>query len=221
MVLYLTAALAPPCSAAPSEALPTSANASIGVDAGQLVAALKRDAPARTAYTEVKFSNLFERPLILRGELEYLGPGRLGKRVDSPYQEQTTIANGQASVQRGEAQPRHFDLSRAPGLDGFLRGFAALLGGDAAALRQDFTLSTDGDTAHWRLTLKPRDRGMARRVKAIEVDGSGNAARCFRTREADDDTSVLLVGALAESKLPSRPTPGAIAMLCRGGDAAQ
>ncbi|MGA8276597.1 MAG: LolA-related protein [Rhodanobacteraceae bacterium] len=191
------------------------------MDPATLVAELKREAPARTRYTEVKFSNLFERPLILRGELEYLGPGKLGKRVDTPYQEQTMIADGQASVQRGNSKPRHFDLSRAPGLDGFLRGFAALLGGDAKALRQDFSLEADGDAAHWRLTLKPRDRSMARHVKAIEVDGNGSTARCFRTREADGDTSVLLVGPLAESKLSSRPTPGAIALLCRGGDAAQ
>ncbi|MGA9341268.1 MAG: LolA-related protein [Rhodanobacteraceae bacterium] len=198
-----------------------SSTPSISADATAHVADLKRDAPARTAYTEVRFSGLLDRPLILRGELEYLGPDKLGKRVDTPYREQTTIADGEAVVRRGDQAPRRFALSRAPELEGFLHGFAALLGGDAKALQQDFSLSSTGDAAHWRLILKPRDSRLARHIKAIEVDGSGKSARCFRTREADDDVSVLLIGPLAATNLSSHPTPGAIALLCRGGDAAQ
>ena len=52
-----------------------------------LVAALSATAPARTPYSEVRFASMLDRPLILHGELEYLGPGKLGKRVDTPYQE--------------------------------------------------------------------------------------------------------------------------------------
>ena len=46
-----------------------------------------------------------------------------------------TIADGEASVQRGDKPARKFSLSQAPELEGFLRGFAALLGGDAAGAR--------------------------------------------------------------------------------------
>ena len=50
-------------------------------DAHALVAGLKRDAPATTKFAEVRFSGLLDRPLILRGELEYDGPGKLARRV--------------------------------------------------------------------------------------------------------------------------------------------
>lgn len=203
--------LASASAATPPEAAP--------LEPARLIASLGRDAPARTAFTEVRFSGLLDRPLIARGELEYLGPGQLGKRVDTPYREDTRIAGGEVTVQRGKRAPRRFSLSQIPELEGFLRGFGALLGGDAAALEKDFTLAASGNPAHWRLELTPRDPRLARRVSAIEVDGSGDTPLCFRTREADGDVGVLLVERLATVKLPPRPAPAQLENLCRGGKA--
>lgn len=189
------------------------------IDAQAIVAGLERAPPARTAFTEVRYSGLLERPLILHGELEYLGPGRLGRRVDQPYQEQTTIADGSATVRRGERAPRTFSLGQAPELEGFLRGFSALLGGDADGLRRDFTLSASGDAANWRLQLKPRDSRLARRVRAIDVDGAHGTPRCFRTQEGDDDLVILLVDTLAATPLGARPGRSELDALCRGAKA--
>ena len=195
---------------------PVAALAESGIDAQAIVAGLKRDAPARTAFSEVRFSSLLERPLILHGELVYDGPGKLARNVKSPYDERMTIDNGQASVQRGDKPARAFSLSQAPELEGFLRGFTALLGGDAAALSRDFTLVATGNATAWHLKLTPRDDRLARRITALEVDGTGKSARCFHTFEADGDVNVLLVESLAEAKLPNRPTPPMIDALCRG-----
>lgn len=164
----------------------------------------------------MRYSGLLERPLILRGELEYLGPGRLGRRVDHPYQERTTIADGSATVRRGEREPRTFSLGQAPELEGFLRGFSALLGGDAQTLRRDFNLNASGSAANWRLQLKPRDARLARRVRAIEVDGADGTPRCFRTYEGDDDLVILLVDTLAATALTTRPSKSELDALCRG-----
>jgi hypothetical protein len=177
---------------------------------------LKREPPAATPFSEVRFSSLLERPLILHGELEYDGPGKLSRNVKSPYEEHMTIADGQASVQRGDKPARTFSLNQAPELEGFLRGFAALLGGDAAALSRDFTLTANGDAHAWHLRLAPRDDRLARRITALEVDGAGKSARCFHTFETDGDVNVLLVESLAEAKLPNRPTPPMIDAICRG-----
>ena len=195
---------------------PVAAPADSGIDAQAIVAGLKRDAPARTAFSEVRFSSLLERPLILHGELVYDGPGKLARNVKSPYDEHMTIADGQASVQRGDKPAHAFSLSQAPELEGFLRGFEALLGGDAAALARDFTLTASGNANAWHLKLVPRDSRLAKRITALEVDGAGKSARCFHTFEADGDVNVLLVESLAEAKLPNRPTPPMIDALCRG-----
>jgi hypothetical protein len=190
--------------------------ASDAPDAHALVAGLKRAPPATTKFAEVRFSGLLDRPLILRGELEYDGPGKLTRRVEAPYREAMTIADGEASVQRGDRPARTFSLSQAPELEGFLRGFAALLGGDADALARDFTIAASGDSKAWRLKLVPRDGRLAKRMASIEVDGTGAGARCFTTREADGDVNVLLVESLAAAKIPVRPTQPMIDALCRG-----
>jgi len=195
---------------------PVAAPADSGADAQAIVAGLKRDAPARTAFSEVRFSSLLERPLILHGELVYDGPGKLSRNVESPYVERMTVEDGEASVQRGDKPARTFPLSQAPELEGFLRGFAALLGGDAAALSRDFTLAASGNASAWHLKLTPRDDRLAKRITALEVDGTGTSARCFHTFDADGDVSVLLVESLAGAKLPNRPTPPMIDALCRG-----
>lgn len=185
-------------------------------DADVLVAGLKRTAPARTAYTEVRWSGLLERPLILRGEMEYLGPDRLTKRVQAPYKEEMVVADGSATVRRGERKPRSFALGQAPELEGFLRGFSALLGGDAASLRRDFVLSASGDAANWQLHMTPRDSRLARRMPAIDVDGVDGEPRCFRTREADGDLAIVLVDTLAAVELPTRVGRAEVDALCRG-----
>ena len=191
------------------------------IDALTLVNGLKRQLPARTAYTEVRFSSMYDRALVASGELEYLGPGQLGKRVDKPYQETTTIADGQVSVQRGKRKPRHISLDRVPELEGFLRGFSALLGGDAQALDRDFELSGLGNEASWQLRLSPKDKRLKRRIDALRVDGSGDKARCFSIIDADDDVSILMVEDLAAVKLPRPLTQSSVERVCRNGVAEQ
>lgn len=186
------------------------------LDPAQLVAQLERVVPARTAYVEVRYSSLLERPLILRGEMEYLGPGHLAKRVEAPYRELTTVEDGRASLQRGDKPARSLALSQIPELEAFLRGFSALLGGQARALEQDFELGASGDAKRWQLVLKPRDARLARRVKLLRVDGSAGEPWCFRTEDADGDVGVLLVGPLAHVALSPRISPMQVDGLCRG-----
>lgn len=191
-------------------------------DAAALVSALARPAPARTPYTEVRFASMLDRPLILHGELEYLGPGKLGKRVDTPYQEATTIDGSDVAIKRGSGDVRHYSLNQAPEMEGFLRGFSALLGGDAKTLAADFELKTGGDAkAVWTLNLIPRDARLRRRIMAIDVYGSGTTPRCFATSEADGDTNILLVDDLASAKLPTRFAPTIVINLCRSEKSAQ
>lgn len=154
---------------------------------------------------------------MLRGELAYLGPGELGKRVDSPWREETRVVGGEVEVRRPGREPRRFALAQVPELDTFLRGFAALLGGEAAALAADFELAASGSPAGWRLRLVPRDRRLARRVAEIEVTGSGTTPRCFLSREADGDLGILMVEDLAALELPPRPPRSELEAKCRAG----
>ena len=155
---------------------------------------------------------LLRKPVVLRGELEYDGPGKLGKRIDAPYREATTITDGAVDVEREGRAPKHFDLERAPELKALLTGFSALLGGDAATLRGLYTISLVENAPTWTLTLVPA--APAQHLRAFVVAGRDDEPRCFTLQQADGDSSTLLLGALAETALPQPPTPAALAAIC-------
>jgi len=165
---------------------------------------------------EVRFAHLLRKPLVLRGELEYGGADRLGKRVDTPYHENMSIAVGEVTVQRDGRPDRHFSLQRAPELEALLSGFGALLGGDAATLQQHFTLDLSGGDGNWILTITPRDADVAKRLRNMVVNGAGTEPRCFTLNEGNGDSSVMLIDALAATTVPEAPTPSTLATFCRG-----
>ena len=184
-------------------------------DLGAFVARLARPAPASTTYTEVRFLHLLRKPLVLHGELEYGGPERLGKNVQSPYRETTAIADGAVTVTREGRAPRKFGLERAPELQALLASFSALLGGDAATLQKYYTLQLVENATKWTLTLTPKDAGLSRHLRDIVVAGADNEPRCFALHEANGDASVMLLGALAKTQLADPPAAAALDALCR------
>ncbi len=184
-------------------------------DLARFIARLTRPAPATTAYTEVRFLHQLTRPLVLHGELEYDGPGRLGKRVDAPYRESTTVSDGIATVTRDGRAPQRFVLARAPELEMVLGGFSALLGGDARTLQEFYTITLVDNAPNWTLTLVPRDLELAMRLHAFVIDGRTTQPTCFTLERAHGDSSVMLLGVLATAKLPRPPTRAALSALCR------
>jgi len=181
-----------------------------------LIAQLKLPVPSDTAYAETRFSKLLRKPLELRGELHYGGAGVLGKRVDAPYRETTTIAQSEVTVEREGKGVRRFALERAPELEALLASFSALLGGDAEALNRNFALALDRRDIAWRLTLTPRAHDLAKHLRELVVDGRESAVRCVSLHEADGDASVMRIGALSEAALPAPATMAALDTLCRG-----
>ena len=171
-------------------------------DADALIASLAKPAPATVEFTEVRFSSLVREPLVVSGELGYSGPNNLDRRVTTPYRENTSIRGESVKVEREGEKPRSFALKHAPELRGLLTGFSALLAGDAAALRQAFTVKATGDDAAWTLELIPPDTKLGRRLREIQITGAHAEPRCFSMLTADGATSILLLGAAAKQPVP-------------------
>jgi hypothetical protein len=190
--------------------------AAASASAHALIAALGRPAPAHTAFAEARFLQVLDRPLVVSGELSWLGGDQLQRRVDKPQQETATIADGEVTQQRAGKSSRHFSLKRAPQLQVLLDSFVALLSGDAARLQQAFEIRQGGDAATaWTLTLVPRDAKVAKTVASITIDGYAGESRCMHMQEADGDLAVDLLGALA-ARMPAQPTRDALQALCQG-----
>jgi hypothetical protein len=202
-----------PCWAATTSA---SEPAPTATSAQAVIAALRQPAPARTAFAEARFLQVLDRPLVVSGQLSWLGGDRLQRRVERPHAETATIADGEVTQQRDGKPPRHFSLKRAPQLQVLLDSFVALLSGDANRLQQAFEVQREGDAAGaWTLTLLPRDARVAKTVSRIRIDGVGGQSRCMHMQEADGDLAVDLLGPLAD-KMPAEPTRAELQALCAG-----
>lgn len=140
---------------------------------------------------------VLDKPLVVSGELAWLGGDKLERRVDKPAKEVSTIADGEVTQEREGRKPRTFSLKRAPQLRILLDSFVALLGGDASRLDDAFDVQLGRDADRWALTLAPRDPSLAKQIVSIQVYGSGNQPRCMRMNEKDGDTTIDMLGDLA------------------------
>ncbi len=147
----------------------------------------------RVAFTETHELAMLKQPLTSSGELVYVAPDRLEKRTTAPKAETLVLDHGLLTAQRG----RHtytVALKDAPQVIPFVESVRATLAGDRAALERHFTTRFEGDAAHWRLSLLPRDAAIAKSVQQIRMEGEGGAIRTVEVRETDGDRSLLSIG---------------------------
>lgn len=184
--------------------------------AESLLAKMARMPPVSTPFIQVSYRGVLDRPLVVSGTLRWLGGDRLERDIDKPFREVAKIGGGEMSAQRGGGEVHRMSLQQAPQVGAMLAGFRALLGGDVSALDRDFTLSAQGGDAHWVITLAPRTDQLRQRLVSIVIDGRGQEPRCLTVNDADGDTSITLLGAMAEQGLRSvAPLQSALAARCR------
>src|SRR5262249_47724907 len=164
------------------------------LDANELIRRLAKPAPATIEFVEVRFSPLLKEPVKVAGQLGYEGPTSLDRRVETPYHETTEIRGESVKVQREGEPARSFALKRAPELRALLGSFAALLAGDPTAVAQSFSIAAQGDDNRWHLSLQPTDAQARKRLRHIDVAGSGTTPGCFALASGDGATSYMLLG---------------------------
>jgi hypothetical protein len=187
-----------------------------GADADWILRALARPAPMRTDFVEVRDSPLLKTPLRLSGEYRRPRQDTLVREVRSPYRETTTLRAGEATIARDGKAPRTFSLSRAPELASLQNSFGALLAGDRVGIERVYRVTAQGDRARWTLTLAPKDKALAARVRDIVLYGQGAELRCIETRPVKGELQrTLLASAALAVKADS--DAGAMQALCRNG----
>ncbi len=184
--------------------------------AESLLAGMAKTPPVSTPFVLVSYRGVLDRPLVVSGNLRWLGGDRMERDIAKPFKETAKIADGTITVQRGSGEVRRTPLARAPQAGAMLAGFRALLGGDVSALQKDFALSAQGSEARWVITLAPRTDALKRQLTSLVIDGRDHEPRCLTMTDANGDSSITLVGAMAEQGLRSAaPLESALAARCR------
>jgi len=196
-------------------AMATVATAAPGL-AETLLAGVAKTPPVSTPFVLVSYRGMLDRPLVVSGSLRWLGGDNMERDIAKPFKETAKIADGTITVQRGGSEVQRMPLARAPQAGAMLAGFRALLGGDVSTLQKDFALSAQGSEARWVITLIPRTDALKRQLTSLVVDGRDREPRCLTMTDANGDSSITLVGAMAEQGLRSAaPLESALAARCR------
>ena len=191
------------------------------IDSDWILQALARPAPMRTAFVEVRDSPLLKQPLRLSGEYRRPSNDTLVREVRAPYREITTLVSsksgpGEASIARDGKPPRTFSLSRVPELASLQSSFGALLAGDRAQIERVYRVGAQGDRTRWTLTLTPKAKALAARVRDIVLYGQGAELRCIETRPVKGDVQRTLLASAALAVKTATDAAG-IQSLCRNG----
>lgn len=195
-------------------------------DSGWILKALARPAPMRTDFVEVRDSPLLKAPLRLSGEYRRPREDTLVREVRAPYRETTTIVSsksvssatsaGEAVIARPGKTPRKFPLSRAPELASLQSSFGALLAGDRARIERVYRVDAQGDRSRWMLTLTPKDKLLAARIRDIVLYGQGAELRCIETRPSKGEMQRTLLASAALAVNAGTDARG-FERLCRNG----
>ncbi len=165
------------------------ANAAGAADLDSLLRSLAREPPQSIAFIETHASPLLEGELVVSGELEYRGDGKLSRVVNAPYHERIDIDGTDVRIQREGRPERRFSLRRSAELGGILSAFSALLSGDRAVLESSFEPTVEFRPDGWELDLAPRQ---ADHIGRIRVWGKGDAPSCIAVLASDGSMATMI-----------------------------
>jgi hypothetical protein len=149
------------------------------LDLSALLAATAIQPPGSVPFREERHTPMFKEPLVLTGTLEYLEPGVLRKRVETPFQESYLVEPDQVTIEKGgEIEVMRARQGRL--IAGFLGGIESILAGDSEGLNDSFEPCAEGSMDAWTLGLKPRSRRLSRYLQGITVTGTSEAIESIR-----------------------------------------
>jgi len=142
----------------------------VALDLSTILESSQVSPPARVVFEEERHNPMFERPLILKGDLEYLGPGALRKIVRSPFQETFSVEDGDVVIER-DGKTRRLPVERSRALETVLAAFESMLAGDGERLNTLFAYDITGTVANWTIELRPRSRRVSEQVSKLSLSG--------------------------------------------------
>lgn len=147
--------------------------------------------PAQVRFREERHNPMLNDPLVLTGFLEYLGPGRVNKTVESPFQESYQIDQDEIRVER-EGKERTLSLRNNQMMKTLLGGIEAVLAGDAERLDAIFSHQLTGNPGSWVLELTPRSSRVARHLAGLRIEGGSKTLYSMRVNFDEKEWQLMV-----------------------------
>jgi outer membrane lipoprotein-sorting protein len=160
----------------------------------QLMSMLAQRQQGEVKFTETDYLQVLDQPVKSSGVLVYKAPDHLEKRTLEPKKESMILEGDQLTVQRGH-KTYHMQVSAYPQAAPYVDAIRDTLAGNQAGLEKVFKVGFTGTRDAWKLELTPLDKGAARKVRTVEIDGGGDVIHSIRILQADGDKSVMTLAA--------------------------
>jgi len=136
-------------------------------------------------------------PLINEGQIYFLAPDRLARRVTSPAPSVMVVTGTTVSFQDSAHRTEALSLDQNPVVREFVDSFLKILAGDAAALNRIYGMAaTSGSDGTWTLRLKPKAPPLSRLIDEVELNGRGAILDRLRVHEVGGDETVTVFTAV-------------------------
>ncbi len=153
---------------------------------------LKRNGSMQAHFIESKHVRMLDAPVESSGELAYLTPHRLEKKVLKPRVESLVLDGDVMSMERGTTK-RSLNVSEYPEIGALVQSMRAALGGDRVAMEKYFVPKLSGTRQRWSLTLTPRQARAVASLREIRLGGDDNYLHTIEVWLADGDWSVMSI----------------------------
>lgn len=158
----------------------------------QLMDTLAKNPQGSATFTEKQYISILDQPVESSGELLFVAPSRLEKRILKPRPESMVLEGDTLTVSRGRRK-HVLQLKDYPEVAGMIESIRATLAGDRKALERVYHLSLEGGSARWTLVLIPLDPKVGAVVARIRMEGVDDSVRSVEILQPDGDRSVMRI----------------------------
>ncbi len=176
-------------------------------DLAELMALLGARQSGEANFTEQRFVQGLDAPLVSSGVLAFVAPERLTRRTLVPRAEAMLVQGNTLTLSRN-GRTRSFALDAMPEMVALVEAMRGTLTGNAATLTRYFRCAVGGTQAAWTLELTPLEAALARQVQSVRLGGSAGELLSVELLLAGGDRSLMRIeplGAAAAGAAASAP----------------
>ncbi len=176
---------------AASAVLPLHAQA---FDLSQLMRLLAQVQSGEATFTEVRHSNMLDRPAESTGRLSFQAPDRFTRETLKPRSESLAVDGNTVTMRQG-SRSRTMALDSVPEASVIVEAVRGTLTGNRDAIERHFEAQVSGSPARWTLLLAPRESSLRKLVVQVAVQGQQTMLREITVSMADGDYSIMKIQA--------------------------
>ena len=145
---------------------------------------------SKVNYSEEKYLNILDAPLIQSGVLEYIPPNTLIREQREPSFQRFEVTDDYLIIQRKNKEQK-IALGRHPVLRAFIESIRKVMAGDLNGLRKYYEIYFSGTSEKWMLNLTPHDKKLQRLVSEIQFHGERGVLSRIAIYEVNGDKSIM------------------------------